>query len=72
MRVLLRIAMVLALGLAVSGWFLAAPRAGQDFLLDRLVAAAVNRAPAPDVDGLRVFMCGHRDWHACPHDLLAG
>lgn len=40
------------------GWLLIDTRAGQNWLLPRLVDAAMRQTPIQAFDGLRVFMCG--------------
>lgn len=44
--------------LAITVAALTGTRAGQDFLLERLVGAAIGSAPTESFDGLRVFICG--------------
>ncbi len=41
-----------------AGWLLLDTRTGQDWLLPRLVDAAMRQTPIQAFDGLRVFMCG--------------
>ncbi|MCE2515600.1 MAG: MBL fold metallo-hydrolase [Acidobacteria bacterium] len=58
MKALFPVAAAVALALAASGWFFVGTRTGQDLLLERFVAAGLDRAAAPRAEGLRVFMCG--------------
>jgi ribonuclease Z len=46
-----------AIALLVIGYFTLSER-GQDLLLERVAAVGVAAALPPDIDGLRVFMCG--------------
>jgi len=58
MRRFLTALFVLALLAGGAGWLMLETRAGQDWLLPRLVDAAMRRTPIQVFDGLRVFMCG--------------
>ena len=49
---------VLALLAGGLGWLMVDTRAGQNWLLPRLVDAAMRQTPIQAFDGLRVFMCG--------------
>jgi ribonuclease Z len=51
------LAALVTIGVLVIGYLVLSER-GQDFLLDRFVVDAVAGPTTPDVDGLRVFMCG--------------
>ena len=44
--------------LTITAAVLTSTRAGQDFLLERLISTALAPAPADAFDGLRVFICG--------------
>ncbi len=58
MRRFIMALLILALFGGAIGWFLVNTRAGQDWLLPRLVDAAMRQTPIQAFDGLRVFMCG--------------
>ena len=58
MKVVARVAIVLAVVLAAAWLFFTETRTGQDLLLQRLAAAASSQTPVTEFDGLRVFMCG--------------
>lgn len=58
MRRLMISLFVLALLAMGVGWLMIDTRAGQDWLLPRLVDAAMRQTPIQAFDGLRVFMCG--------------
>ena len=47
MKALFPVAAAVALALAASGWFFVGTRTGQDLLLERFVAAGLDRAAAP-------------------------
>ena len=58
MRKLFWSAAGIILTLAIAVAVLTGTRSGQDFVLERLVAAVLVPAPAETFDGLRVFICG--------------
>ena len=58
--------------LAITVAALTGTRAGQDFLLERLVGAAIGSAPTESFDGLRVFICGSSSPLPAPNRAQAG
>lgn len=58
MRQLRWILLSIVLALAAAYFAVTGTTAGQDFLLRRMVQAAMSTAPVTAYDGLRVFMCG--------------
>ena len=56
-RLLKALGALASIALVVIGFFVFT-EAGQDRFLDRFAVVGVAGNPLPDVDGLRVFMCG--------------